>query len=107
VLYDYAVASDVIALRLLPETRQALTKDAERMNLGISEYLRKLAEARALEIEYAHVREEGRRYMQRLRESPEAMAEEDAWLRLGEETLAELGPWEGPLPGDDSESAPR
>lgn len=89
-------ASIVTTIRLKPETREALEEDAERLGVGFSEYLRGMAEGRALELKYAKIREQGRQFTERLRNSPEAMAEFE--LLTDRDPWEFLPPWEGPLP---------
>jgi len=89
------VASSIITtIRLNPGTRRALEADARRLGLGLSEYLRKLAEAREIELRNAAIREQGRELAERLRRSPASALDAEG---LGT-PQTELPRWEGPLP---------
>ncbi|MDQ2907844.1 MAG: hypothetical protein M3R44_00665 [Candidatus Eremiobacteraeota bacterium] len=88
------MASTVTTVRLNPATRRALEADARRLGVGLSEYLRKLAESREIDLRNATIREQGRRLAERLRQSPAAATETDT---LGTPQI-DLPHWEGALP---------
>lgn len=90
------MTSIVTTVRLKPETREILEEDAKRLGIGFSEYLRAMAEARELELKHAKIRAEGHQFMERLRTSPEAMAEYEVFS--SRDPWEFLPPWEGPLP---------
>lgn len=88
------MTSFVTTVRLPAATRSASEADAQRLGLGLSEYLRKLAESRELELRNAEIRDQGRRLAERLKRSPSSAHDVEA---LGT-PQTDLPAWDGPLP---------
>lgn len=88
------MASSVTTVRLSEATRSALEADAERLGLGLSEYLRKLAESREVELRNATIREQGRQLAERLKHSPTSTHD----IEIFGTPQSDLPAWGEPLP---------
>lgn len=78
--------SSVVSVRLGSRTRKVLSEAAKRRGLGISEYLRKLAEANELALLHQSARSQEPLPV----DSPSAF-DQDPWEGI-------VPPWDGPLP---------
>lgn len=68
-----------ISVRLDPDVRAALERDAKDHRVGLATYLRQLAAARARVLRKQEIREESRRAAQALHAEPENLDSLEAW----------------------------
>jgi len=60
---------DLVTIRLGPETREALTKEAKRMGIPFRTLLRTIAEERAVEARRREIRAQGKALAERVKQS--------------------------------------
>ena len=91
------MASHTLTIRLGSPAREILSKAAKQHGTGLSGYVRQLAEAEAQKLRAVEVREARRMHVDRLRRSPEAMAEvqllDTPQVELPDEPEEWLRPW--------------